>query len=988
MAGARLGAAMRQISRLFDEGTVTGLADSQLLERFVTRGDGVAFSALVERHGPMVLGVCRAVIGKDAEVEDAFQATFLVLIRKAGSIRGRDALGAWLHRVAYRIAVQSRIEAGRRRNREHGFGDAIERFAAPISTTDADWKAALHEEVARLPEKYRRPIVLCYLEGRTHVQAAIELGLGEATIRRRLAGARELLHARLGRRGVGLSLVLLTEALAKESTAAVPRIWINALTKATVAMPAGKIVATGAISATAAKLAQATLSGLVAESAKGIATVGVLLVALGMVGLHTVPVGLAQAGNDGAMKREMPVSKQTKPSIKPLASKAEEDRTKPVTFAGRVLDPDGKPFEGAKISLVSYGLKDPSNRSTRAASGVDGRFKFDVPIAEFDANFEPGTAWQYATLIARAEGFAFGMASLGRKVKTPTIAEGQEPTIRLARDDVPIEGQILDLEGKPVAGVEIAVRTVQASDDEDLTKWLAGLKELGGVYTADGKFLSRNLTTSVGPPPVPPARSAADGRFRITGIGRERVVELHIEGPAIETVHVRVRTRPGETIRLPEYKNFREDEPITIYGNSFAHIAAPARSVEGTVTDRDTGQPLAGIMIHGERSLGNPMEYISAITDAQGRYRLTGRASRNGKDILALSPSDFPYRQVRKAEFRLPPDESLPYLRAQLKVPDPPGADPIRLDIGLKRGVYVTGRVLDKSTGRPVRAVVEYFVYLDNPFLKQAPGFGRAMTHGESTDVDGTFRIVAMPGPSLLTARAWTDSYRFAVGIEGSKRVDESGFLRCYPHHPIPTNYHTLAEIDPADGTRTLTQDLLLDPGRSLTLNVLGPDGKPLAGASIAGLKDMGYWEKNLPPDATSHAVVGLNPGKVRRIMVRQDANHLVGRLIVKGEDLGPVNITLEPWGELVGRVVGADGQPWTEYATVEDQGLVGESRQLEKDGRFHIKGLVPGRQYSFWLNDSRDVRVGFDAFIRDVSVKPGEVKDLGDIVAKPEKSQ
>ncbi len=118
MADAPMGIALRQIHRLFDEGTIAGLPDSQLLERFLTRGDEAAFAALVRRHGPMVLGTCRAVLRDPNDAEDAFQATFLVLICKARSIRGGDALGTWLHRVAYRIAIQASAEAARRRECE------------------------------------------------------------------------------------------------------------------------------------------------------------------------------------------------------------------------------------------------------------------------------------------------------------------------------------------------------------------------------------------------------------------------------------------------------------------------------------------------------------------------------------------------------------------------------------------------------------------------------------------------------------------------------------------------------------------------------------------------------------------------------------------------------------------------------------------------------------------------------------------------------
>ncbi len=122
MAGAPMGGALRQIHRLFVEGTVAGLPDGQLLERFLSRGDEAAFAALVERHGPMVMGTCRAVLRDPEDAEDAFQATFLVLVCKARSIRGRDALGGWLHQVAHRIAIQAGAESARKRRRERLVG--------------------------------------------------------------------------------------------------------------------------------------------------------------------------------------------------------------------------------------------------------------------------------------------------------------------------------------------------------------------------------------------------------------------------------------------------------------------------------------------------------------------------------------------------------------------------------------------------------------------------------------------------------------------------------------------------------------------------------------------------------------------------------------------------------------------------------------------------------------------------------------------------
>ncbi|SIO32565.1 RNA polymerase sigma factor, sigma-70 family [Singulisphaera sp. GP187] len=196
MASDRGRSALRSILARFDAGTVGGLADGQLLERFAMR-DGeaaeLAFAALVGRHGPMVLRVCRGVLRDGHDAEDAFQATFLVLARKAGSIRQRDSLAPWLHGVAYHIASTARSAAARRRSHEIRAGQVRPQAAA--EPTPDDLETVVHEELARLPGSYRAAVVLCCLEGLTQQQAAQHLGWPLGTVQSRLARGRERLRA-------------------------------------------------------------------------------------------------------------------------------------------------------------------------------------------------------------------------------------------------------------------------------------------------------------------------------------------------------------------------------------------------------------------------------------------------------------------------------------------------------------------------------------------------------------------------------------------------------------------------------------------------------------------------------------------------------------------------------------------------------------------------------------------------------------------------
>jgi RNA polymerase sigma factor (sigma-70 family) len=186
----------RRLRRLADP-TSAGLGDAELLERYARTADQAAFELLLWRHGPMVHGVCRRLLRRAEDAEDAFQATFLALVRKAASVRRGGCVGAWLYQVAYRVALRARADAITTET------TIAETEAA--ANDDVDWRdlgSVLDEEVRRLPSRYRDPVVLCYLEGRTHVEAARELGCPKGTVAIRLLRARKLLRTRLTRRGV------------------------------------------------------------------------------------------------------------------------------------------------------------------------------------------------------------------------------------------------------------------------------------------------------------------------------------------------------------------------------------------------------------------------------------------------------------------------------------------------------------------------------------------------------------------------------------------------------------------------------------------------------------------------------------------------------------------------------------------------------------------------------------------------------------------
>jgi RNA polymerase sigma factor (sigma-70 family) len=212
MVRRHAGAVLGGLESIFNDGTIAGLSEGDLLERFVAGADETAFAALVSRHGPMVLGVCRRSLRDEHDVEDAFQATFLVLVRRAGSIRDGERVGHWLHGVAHRVAVRARANAARRRLHEQT-GIKIDPTENPSPPVD-DVPAILDDELVRLPDSLRAPTVLCYLEGLTHDEAAQRLGWPVGTVRSRMGRARELLQRRLTRRGVSVSSAVWFPSLA------------------------------------------------------------------------------------------------------------------------------------------------------------------------------------------------------------------------------------------------------------------------------------------------------------------------------------------------------------------------------------------------------------------------------------------------------------------------------------------------------------------------------------------------------------------------------------------------------------------------------------------------------------------------------------------------------------------------------------------------------------------------------------------------------
>jgi RNA polymerase sigma factor (sigma-70 family) len=307
MAASQTNAVMQHLRRtvLLQDGA--GLTDGQLLGYFIEQRDDDAFAALVRRHGPMVWGVCRRLLSQH-DAEDAFQATFLVLVRKAASIVPRERIANWLYGVAHRTALLARRTATRRGAREKQVTEMPEPAVADQDLW-RDLQPLLDQELGRLPDTSREVIVLCDLEGKTRSEAARQLGLPEGTIGSRLARARTMLAKRLARHGLMVSGGALAAALSQDvASASVPPSVVSSTIRAATLVAAGKAAAAGGISAKVAALTEGALKAMLFAKLK--ITVTVLLV------LGTFTLGGVADTRDGSggprVRAELPQAPVTK----------------------------------------------------------------------------------------------------------------------------------------------------------------------------------------------------------------------------------------------------------------------------------------------------------------------------------------------------------------------------------------------------------------------------------------------------------------------------------------------------------------------------------------------------------------------------------------------------------------------------------------------------------------------------------------------------
>jgi protocatechuate 3,4-dioxygenase beta subunit len=644
-----------------------------------------------------------------------------------------------------------------------------------------------------------------------------------------------------------------------------------------------------------------------------------------------------------------PPAKAEQPADQPKPAAIDNDKGDTVAVAGRVLGPDGKPFAGAEITAwwhSHHGWVAWQNSRMHSArpkvlgrSGPDGRFRFTFPKSDIRDSLLNSDAqpWRRVEVIAAAPGHGPAWTY------AQAVAQG-ELTLRLVKDDVPIRGRVRDLEGRPVAGA--AVEVVRAADLE--------------VYSWAG--LPEKITTD------------KDGRFTLTGVGRGRSARLLITGPTIEFKVIDVTTPPE--------KDGKPAAPVTV-----DVVVGPTKVITGTVRALDTGKPLADVWVYGnEHHYCNTyvVRPVRAMTDKDGRYRLVGLP------------------KAKTYELRVYPAAGQNYLVRDRTVADSEGLKPLRADFELRHGVPIAFRLIEKESGKPVRGHVQYEPTSDNPYRSEAvyaPGVipAREFMRLRETGADGYVRFVAYPGPCVIFAHAGRGSPPYLHGrldpadrakghFPGPRGDPDNGFLE------ITNGY---ARIDYKATDEEQKFDIFFYRGPYLKGRLLGPGGRPVTGATAFGLtRDASAPRPDAPPadEALKTEVftaLGLYPKEPRTLSFVHKENKLIGYVVVDGTKVQPVEVRLQPWGAVTGRLIDGDGKPLAGvkvrrfYPTLPPPGMRANGKEFvtDADGRFRVEGLLPEQKHRLALAGPKEgIKLDAGAALKDVSAPAGRVKDLGDV--------
>jgi hypothetical protein len=648
------------------------------------------------------------------------------------------------------------------------------------------------------------------------------------------------------------------------------------------------------------------------------------------------------------------------------------------------VDANGEPVSDAGIYWMTsrvplpMSIEDVEFRQ-RAATGADGRFETTFSWSDI-----PGTAPEMPVIVYKA-GYAVAGSMLKRSAAPEDIA------LTLVADS-PIHGRILDTEGQPVVGARVALNGVYSSS-RGLDPFLAAWKQEWGLAP---ERLEQHLHT-----PGAPLGATIDkeGRFELRAVGKEQVALIEVTAPAISALQLWVVNRDGfdaaayndaATGRMPARLRIPGQIP-TLTGPEFTQVAESSLSIEGTVFTGESRTPVAGANVF---ALTGYDAGANAKSDAQGKFRLQGLP--RGRELLVT---------IR------PAGDETDLLKRTIPVSAPPGATTVSVDVELRRGVVLTGRVVDPSTGAGVQSGIR-IVPLPGNFYVDQPGYdGYQRDHTmSSTDADGRFRIVAVPGPIVLMAQADARSvtiagepacpFRQAAFDEADRAhvpVTEEGAGRYFR---TATNSiemlgteNAVRYLDLPPDSPPVETELRVDRGKTVEVQFVDEQGAPVRDVISAGLTD--HWPITYQLHEPRCTVYALGAERPRTVLFLQRDRQLAGSLTLTGDEDSPATVTLAAAGRIKSRATDESGAPLSGLRVILNfaGGTASELQRFlqldqpvvltDDDGRFEVPSVVPAQKFA--IDFQRDDGAYFRAQLSDEQkqLDRGGEHDYGDVVVR-----
>ncbi len=518
----------------------------------------------------------------------------------------------------------------------------------------------------------------------------------------------------------------------------------------------------------------------------------------------TVEIAVAQVGESQSTKS-------------PIASKK-------VSVLGLVLKPDGSSADGAIVRVAApvFGDmrsvlgKDFESPITEVIADSQGKFEISIDSEPYGNFPTKGTRWEgfwkKSVICATMPGFA------GQFRKYEEVERADFVVLRLV-EDTPIHGRVVDLEGRPISGVAIELKGILASSNETLDAWLNAVRTGVSDWQAEKEIPRQIETRLLGVPTS--VTTDHDGRFSIKGVGQERCLPLQIHGNGVAFDEFKVATRSMNPLNRNAIGQIDIQE--SIYGVEFTYVGQPSRTVHGTVTDAKTGKPLAGVDVGFETISGNTTSgrwLLPTKSDALGQFRIEGMPKGKGNRLMLL------------------PSDDQPYFMREIDVIDSEGMGPVAMDIGLDRGIWIEGKVIDKNSREPVAGVrLHYLPFLTNKFANELPEFDLVTVDGQQdryqTDLKGNYRLVGLPGPAVVGVESLHKLYLSGIGYNTlTVPKDRNGALTYRnPFSPRPNYPDSMSEIDPKADAERVQLDFELFSGQTIQVSAVDESSDWLTGA-------------------------------------------------------------------------------------------------------------------------------------------------------------